>query len=57
MQYYTYNGYKINVLKIIVFMVSLRPFVAEHAARHWDEYHTYKRECINPVAVCLEELA
>ena len=31
--------------------------MAEDAARRWDEYHTYKRERISPVAVCLEELA
>ena len=52
-----YKGYKINVLKISVFMVSLRPLVAEHAARRWDKYHTFKRERIRPVAVCLEELS
>ena len=54
---YSLKGYKMNVLNIAVWVVSLIPLVVEQVVRRWDKYHTDKREHISPVAVCFEEFA
>ena len=54
---YSLKGYKMKLLNIAVWVVSLIPLVAEQVVRRWDKYHTYMRERISPVAVCFEEFA